>query len=260
MVVDGCRSFLVLVTTVCWDVVIEDLASRIPLKKLNQSRKLRVFGPVRTTRSFIWFAKKSVNAKPFLVRTISCTHQNFCKRNLTSKIPSISFGGCKNFVRREDTLFLDIHPSLRHQISQHMDYEANVTVRLLINQFYSRLSVESVHLMHQNYHLWLLYLRKKYQLNYSESYSGNLHNSDSVIEGYQYSMLGYWITLVTYFPKVTIYSTPIKTGSAFWNVGQNNIRSLRCLISPCFFSFVCQKLIAEQILYQDSAELLFSYV
>ena len=134
VVLGGCSTFLVLVTTVCWNVVIENLASRIPVKKLNRparkSRKLRVFGPVRTTRSFVWFTKKSVNAKPFLVRTISCTHQNFCKRNETSKIPSISLGGYKNFVRREDPLFLDIQPSLRHQISQHMDYEANVTVWL----------------------------------------------------------------------------------------------------------------------------------
>ena len=78
-----------------------------------------VKGPVRTTRNFVWFAKKSVNAKPFLVRTIFCTHQNFCKRYETSKIPSTSFGGCKNFVRRENPLFLDIHPSLGRQILQH---------------------------------------------------------------------------------------------------------------------------------------------
>ena len=32
---------------------------------------------VRTTRNFVCFAKKSVNAKPFLVRTIFCTHQIF---------------------------------------------------------------------------------------------------------------------------------------------------------------------------------------
>ena len=82
------------------------------------------FGAVRTTRNFVWFAKNSVNVKPFLVRTIFCTHQNFCKRSETSKIPSTSFGGCKNFVRRENPSFLDIHPSLYHQISQHMDYEA----------------------------------------------------------------------------------------------------------------------------------------
>ena len=68
-------------------------------------------GPVRTTRNFVCFAKKSVNAKPFLVPTIFCTYQNFCKRNETSKVPSTSFGGCKNFVRRENPLFLDIHPS-----------------------------------------------------------------------------------------------------------------------------------------------------
>ena len=81
-----------------------------------------------TTRNFVCFAKKSVNAKPFLVRTIFCTYQIFCKRNETSKVPSTSFGGCKNFVRRENPLFLDIHPSLGHPILQHMDYEANVTV------------------------------------------------------------------------------------------------------------------------------------
>ena len=50
------------------------------------------------------------------MRTIFCTYQNFCKRNETSKIPSTSFGGCKNFVRRENPLFLDIHPTLGHQI------------------------------------------------------------------------------------------------------------------------------------------------
>ena len=63
------------------------------------------------------------------------------------------------------------------------------------NQYYSTLSVESVHLMQTE--LPSMMSEKKYQLNYSESYTGNLHNSDSVIEGYQYSMLGYWITLVT---------------------------------------------------------------
>ena len=84
-------------------------------------------GPVRTTQNFVCLAKKSVNAKPFLVRTTFCTHQNVCKRNETSKIPSTSFGGCKNFVRRENPLFLDIRPSLGHQILQHKDYEANVT-------------------------------------------------------------------------------------------------------------------------------------
>ena len=63
-------------------------------------------------------------------KTIFCTHQNFCKHYETSKIPSTSFGGCKNFVRQENPLFLDIHPSLGHQISQHMDYEANDTVWL----------------------------------------------------------------------------------------------------------------------------------
>ena len=89
---------------------------------------LKSLGPVRTTQNFVWFAKKSVNAKPFLVQTIFCTHQNFCKRYETSKILSTSFGGGKNFVRQENPLLLDIHQSLGHQISQHMDYEANDTV------------------------------------------------------------------------------------------------------------------------------------
>ena len=29
---------------------------------------------------------------------------------------------------------------------------------------------------------------KNYKLNYSESYTGNLHNNDSIIERYQYSI------------------------------------------------------------------------
>ena len=58
-------------------------------------------------------------------------------------------------------------------------------------QFYSTLSVESVHLMQTELPSMIAMSEKKYQLNYSESYTGNLHNSDSVIEGYQYSMLGY---------------------------------------------------------------------
>ena len=81
-------------------------------------------------RNFVWSAKKYVNAKSFLVRMIFCTHLNFCKHNETSKILLTSFGGCKNIVRRENPFILDIHPSLDHQISQHMDYEANVTVWL----------------------------------------------------------------------------------------------------------------------------------
>ena len=59
---------------------------------------------------FCLFCQKICQRKAiiFLVRTIFCTHQDFCKRNETSKIPSTSFGGCKNFVRRENPLFLDI--------------------------------------------------------------------------------------------------------------------------------------------------------
>ena len=40
--------------------------------------------------------------KPFLGRTIFCTHQNFSKRYETSKILSTSFRGCKNSVRLEN--------------------------------------------------------------------------------------------------------------------------------------------------------------
>ena len=74
-------------------------------------------GPVRTTQIFVCFAKKSVNTKPFVVRTIFFTHQNFRKRHQTSKMPSTRFGGCKNFVRRGNPLFLDIHPSSGHQLN-----------------------------------------------------------------------------------------------------------------------------------------------
>ena len=91
---------------------------RINTKNMSCNR-MASLNKVGTTRNFVWFVKKSVNAKPFLVRTIFCTHQNFCKRYETSKIPSTSFRGCKNFVRRENPLFLDIHPSLGRQILQH---------------------------------------------------------------------------------------------------------------------------------------------
>ena len=120
-------------------------SSRCVLNRLQSYLEIRCcgrpYGPVRTTRNFVWFARKSVNAKPFLLRTIFCTHQNFHKRYETSKIPSTSFGGCKNFVRREILLFLDIHPSLGHQILQHMDYEANVTHRMTSRHFRTEASV-----------------------------------------------------------------------------------------------------------------------
>ena len=93
--------------------------SRTNSQRSPVTRHLRVqqkghASPIVSTRNCVWFAKKSVNAKLFLVRTIFCLHQNFCKRNETSQIPSTNFGGWKNFVRRENPLFLDIHPSLRH--------------------------------------------------------------------------------------------------------------------------------------------------
>ena len=58
------------------------------------------------------------------MRTIFCIQQNSCKRKDASKIPSTSFEGCENFVRSENPLFLEIHPSLGDQILQHIDYEA----------------------------------------------------------------------------------------------------------------------------------------
>ena len=74
-------------------------------------------GPVRTTRNFVCFAKKSVNAKPFSVRTIFFVHENFVKRHQTSKTPSSSFGGLQFFVKRENLLFRDSYPSTGHHIS-----------------------------------------------------------------------------------------------------------------------------------------------
>ena len=76
-----------------------------------------LLGPVRTTRNFVCFAKKSVNAKPFVVRTIFVTHQNFRKCHQTSNTPSTSFGGLQFFVRRANVLFLDRYPSTGHHIS-----------------------------------------------------------------------------------------------------------------------------------------------
>ena len=68
-------------------------------------------------RNFVCFAKKSVNAKPFSVRTIFFVHENFVKRHQTSKRPSSSFGGLQFFVKRENLLFRDSYPSTGHHIS-----------------------------------------------------------------------------------------------------------------------------------------------
>ena len=75
-----------------------------------------LLGPVRTTRNYVRFAKKSVSTKPFLVRTIFFSHENFRKCHQTSKMPSTSFGGRDVFVRRGNPLFLDIYPSSGHHI------------------------------------------------------------------------------------------------------------------------------------------------
>ena len=57
-------------------------------------------GPVRTTRDFVCLLKKLVNVKPFSMRTICLSHQNFRKCQ-TSKIPSTSFGGLQFSAGRE---------------------------------------------------------------------------------------------------------------------------------------------------------------
>ena len=62
------------------------------------------------------FAKKCVNSKPFLARTIFFSHQNFLKCHQTSTMPSWSFGGLHFFFRWQNPLFLDSYPSLGHLI------------------------------------------------------------------------------------------------------------------------------------------------
>ena len=54
------------------------------------------------------------------------------------------------------------------------------------NQLYSTLS--QVYLMQTELPSMIAMFEKNYQLNYTESYTGNLHHCDSIIEGYQYSM------------------------------------------------------------------------
>ena len=58
------------------------------------------------------------------------------------------------------------------------------------NKLYSTLSqcTGQVYLMQTELPSMIAMSEKNYQLNYSESYTGNLHNSDSIIEGYQYSI------------------------------------------------------------------------
>ena len=58
------------------------------------------------------------------------------------------------------------------------------------NQLYSTLSqcTGQVYLMQTELPSMIAVFEKNYQLNYSESYTGNLHHCDSIIEGYQYSM------------------------------------------------------------------------
>ena len=58
------------------------------------------------------------------------------------------------------------------------------------NQLYSTLSqcTGQVYLMQTELPSMIAMSEKNYQLNYSESYTGNLHHSNSIIEGYQYSM------------------------------------------------------------------------
>ena len=71
-------------------------------------------GPVRTTRNFFCFAKKSVNAKPFSVRTIFFVHENFVKRHQTSKTPSSSFGGL--FFLSSEKIYCSVTATLQRVI------------------------------------------------------------------------------------------------------------------------------------------------
>ena len=58
------------------------------------------------------------------------------------------------------------------------------------DELYSTLSqcTGQVYLMQTELPAMISMSEKNYQLNYSESYTGNLHNSVSIIEGYQYSI------------------------------------------------------------------------
>ena len=74
-----------------------------------------ILGPVCTTKDFDCFAKKSVNSrKPFLVRTIVFTNQNFLNCHQTTKMLSRTRGGLAyNFLSGDKNyLFLDSYPSL----------------------------------------------------------------------------------------------------------------------------------------------------
>ena len=77
--------------------------------------------PVRTMQNFVFFYnKKSVNRKPFLVRTILFfKYQNFLRCVKTSKMPLRKFlRPTIFFVRRQNLLFLHSYPSSGHLISR----------------------------------------------------------------------------------------------------------------------------------------------
>ena len=65
-----------------------------------------------------------------------------------------------------------------------------VQVMEMGNELHSTLSqcTGHVYLMQTELPPMIAMSEKNYQLNYSESYTGNLHNSDSIIGGYQYSI------------------------------------------------------------------------
>ena len=58
------------------------------------------------------------------------------------------------------------------------------------NELYSTLSqcTGQVYLMQTELTAMVVMSEKNYQLHCSDSYTGNLHNSDSIIDGYQYSL------------------------------------------------------------------------
>ena len=74
-----------------------------------------LLGPGCTKQNFIFFAKKSVNRKPFLVWMFFFFHQtSFLKCHQSSKMLSKRFGGVQFLVRYQTPLFLNSYSLLGH--------------------------------------------------------------------------------------------------------------------------------------------------
>ena len=81
-----------------------------------------ILGPVRTKENFVWFAKKSVNRKPFLVRTIFPSTKIF---SAVTKLQSYRREDLEayNFLSGDKILcsFMYSYPSSGHLISRVLD-------------------------------------------------------------------------------------------------------------------------------------------